>query len=84
MSKKKSQPTGAASKPKATPAKAASKNAGPTHKLIADNRKARHHFEIMDSVECGMMLVGSEVKSLRNGKCSLDEAYGRMKNGELC
>ncbi len=51
--------------------------------MIAENRKARHHFEIMESVECGMILAGSEVKSLRNGKCSLDEAYGRVKSGEL-
>jgi SsrA-binding protein len=52
-------------------------------KLISENRKARHRFEVLDTVECGVMLVGSEVKSLRNGKLSLDEAYGRVKNGEL-
>lgn len=52
-------------------------------KLIAENRKARHRFDVLDTVECGVMLVGSEVKSLRNGKLSLDEAYGRVKDGEV-
>lgn len=37
----------------------------------------------MEAIECGIILRGSEVKSLRNGKCSLDEAYGRVKGGEL-
>jgi SsrA-binding protein len=50
---------------------------------IAENRKARHRFEVLDSLECGIVLAGSEVKSLRNGKLSLDEAYGRMKDGEV-
>jgi SsrA-binding protein len=50
---------------------------------IAENRKARHRYEILDSVECGMMLMGSEVKSMREGKLSLDEAYIRVKDKEL-
>lgn len=50
---------------------------------IAENRKARHRFQVMESLECGVALVGSEVKSLRNGKLSLDEAYGRVRNGEV-
>lgn len=50
---------------------------------IAQNRKARHNYEIVDTIECGIVLVGSEVKSLRQGKVSLDEAYGRMKQGEV-
>ena len=41
-------------------------------KRIAENRKARRNFEVMDTLECGIALVGSEVKSLRNGKVSLD------------
>lgn len=52
-------------------------------KLIADNRRAKHQYEILESLECGIVLRGSEVKSLRNGKCSLDEAYGRMRSEEL-
>ena len=50
---------------------------------VAENRKARHRYEVLDSVECGMMLMGSEVKSMREGKLSLDEAYIRVKDGEL-
>ncbi len=56
---------------------------GATFKVISDNRKVRHHYQILDTVECGMMLRGSEVKSLRNGKCQLDEAYGRIKDQTL-
>jgi len=52
-------------------------------KAVAENRKARHNYEILDTLECGIMLVGSEVKSLREGKCSLEEAYGRMKGEEV-
>ena len=50
---------------------------------IAENRKARHHYLVLETLECGIVLVGSEVKSLRNGKLSLDESYGRMKDGEM-
>ena len=53
-----------------------------TGKPIAENRKARFKYEILDSIECGIILVGSEVKSLREGKLSLDEAYGRIREGE--
>ena len=49
---------------------------------MAENRKARHEFEILDTLECGVALVGSEVKSLRTGRISLDEAYGRVERGE--
>ncbi|TWU32809.1 SsrA-binding protein SmpB [Novipirellula artificiosorum] len=51
--------------------------------IVTENRKARHRYEILDSVECGLMLIGSEVKSMREGKMSLDEAYIRVKSGEL-
>ena len=51
--------------------------------MVAENRKARHRYEILDSIECGMMLMGSEVKSMREGKLSLDEAYIRVKDDEL-
>ncbi len=52
-------------------------------RLIAQNRKARHEYEVLDTLECGIVLVGSEVKSLRKGTLSLDEAYGRVKDGEV-
>jgi SsrA-binding protein len=52
-------------------------------RLVAENRKARHRFDILETLECGIVLVGSEVKSLRNGKVSLDEAYARVRDGEV-
>ena len=52
-------------------------------RVIAQNRKARHEYEVLETLECGVVLCGSEVKSLRKGQCSLDEAYGRMKDGEV-
>ncbi|MEM1305065.1 MAG: SsrA-binding protein SmpB, partial [Planctomycetota bacterium] len=55
----------------------------PNQKLIANNRKARHEYEVLEHLECGIQLVGSEVKSLRDGRMSLDEAYGRVKGGEV-
>jgi len=52
-------------------------------RLIAQNRRARHEYEVVDTLECGIMLLGSEVKSLRRGTLSLDEAYGQVKQGEV-
>ena len=52
-------------------------------RVIAQNRKARHNYTVLDTLECGIMLVGSEVKSLRAGKVSLEEAYGRLRDGEI-
>lgn len=46
------------------------------------NKKARHRFELLETLECGLALVGTEVKSLREGRGSLDEAYARIKDGE--
>jgi SsrA-binding protein len=52
-------------------------------RVIADNRKARHNYHVLDTLECGIALVGSEVKSLRSGGLSLDEAYGRVEGDEV-
>jgi SsrA-binding protein len=52
-------------------------------KVIADNRKARYAYAIEDTLEAGIMLVGSEVKSLRNGKSTIAESYAYSKDGEL-
>jgi SsrA-binding protein len=52
-------------------------------RVIADNRKARHNYHVLDTLECGIMLAGSEVKSLRSGGLSLDEAYGRVDGDEV-
>jgi SsrA-binding protein len=51
--------------------------------VIAENRKARHNYTVLDTLECGIVLVGSEVKSLRTGRVSLEEAYGRVKEAEV-
>lgn len=50
---------------------------------ISENRQARHKYEILEQIECGIVLRGSEVKSMRDGKVSIQEAYGRIKKGEL-
>jgi SsrA-binding protein len=50
---------------------------------VCENRKAKHNYLVLDALECGLALVGSEVKSLRAGKVSLDEAYARLKEGEV-
>ena len=52
-------------------------------RVIAVNRRARHEYDVLEALECGIMLVGSEVKSLRTGKLSLEESYGRVKDGEV-
>ena len=52
-------------------------------KVIAQNRKARHDFAIEDVYEAGLVLVGTEVKSLREGRASLVDAYGRVRDGEV-
>ena len=52
-------------------------------KLVAQNRKARHDYFIEDSYEAGLVLKGTEVKSLREGKVNLKDGYARIKDGEL-
>ncbi len=47
------------------------------------NKKATHQFELLEKFECGIVLTGTEVKSLRAGGCSLDESYARHKDGEI-
>jgi SsrA-binding protein len=53
------------------------------YKLVADNRKARFHYEIGEVFEAGIMLTGTEVKSLRLGKAMIAESYASNENGEL-
>ena len=52
-------------------------------KLIANNKKAFHDYFFEEQYECGIVLVGTEVKSLRLGKCSIKESWVRIENGEL-
>lgn len=58
-------------------------NKDPNSQTVARNRRARHEYEILDELECGIVLTGSEVKSIRNGKISIEEAYARVRDGEL-
>ena len=52
-------------------------------KIVTENRKARHNYQIEEQIEAGMVLLGTEVKSLRSGRANLKDSYGRIKNGEL-
>jgi SsrA-binding protein len=58
------------------------KKGGP-HKLVADNRKARFHYELLDTFEAGIVLVGTEVKSLRLGKATIGESYAGPSGEDL-
>jgi SsrA-binding protein len=53
------------------------------HRTVVDNKKARHLFEILDEFEAGMVLRGTEVKVLREGRISLDEAFGRIYDNDV-
>ena len=55
----------------------------PKPKVVADNRRARHEYEILDTVETGIELTGTEVKSMRMGKANLQDAFARIEAGEL-
>jgi SsrA-binding protein len=55
----------------------------PREKLIADNRRARHDYHLLERVEAGLVLQGTEVKSLRDGRASLARAYGEVRGGEI-
>ncbi|MBQ2789206.1 MAG: SsrA-binding protein SmpB [Thermoguttaceae bacterium] len=52
-------------------------------RVVSENRKARHDYDVLESLECGIELVGSEVKSLRCGTVSLAECYARIKKDEV-
>jgi len=63
--------------------KTSEKAAGPAIKTVARNRRARHDFELLEKVEAGLVLTGTEVKSLRNGKASLEDAYAELEGEEV-
>ena len=52
-------------------------------KIVAENRKARHDYMILDQFEAGMVLTGTEVQSMRLGKVNLKDSYAKVKNGEV-
>lgn len=55
----------------------------PNSRIVCQNRRARHDYDIIDELECGMVLTGSEVKSIRNNKISIEESFARVHNGEV-
>jgi SsrA-binding protein len=52
-------------------------------RVVCRNRRARHDYDVLDEIQCGMVLMGSEVKSIRNGKITIDDAFARVENGGL-
>ncbi len=61
----------------------AKKKSDPNVKTVAENRKARYNYAIENDLECGIVLEGSEVKSLRAGNAQITESYAEVKDGEL-
>jgi SsrA-binding protein len=64
-------------------AQAGKRAVDPANRTIAQNRKARHEYHIDETLEAGVALVGSEVKSLREGRVALGDAYAEVRAGEL-
>ena len=52
-------------------------------KIVAENRRARHDYHIHETFEAGIVLTGTEIKSLRGGRANLTDSYARIENGEL-
>ncbi len=61
----------------------AKKKSDPNYKVLAENRRARYNYEISKDIECGVVLAGSEVKSLRSNGGQIAESYASVDNGEL-
>lgn len=59
------------------------KKSDPAKKIAAENRKARYNYEIIEVLEAGLVLQGTEVKSLREGKANIAESYASFEDGEL-
>ena len=69
--------------PRQKTSKKTASDSATNERVITENRKALHDYSVLEVLECGIMLMGSEVKSLRGGKISLEEAYGRVKGDEV-
>ena len=63
--------------------KGGGKGQDPAHRLLADNRFARHQYEILETLECGIELLGTEVKSIRAGQCNLRDGFCLIRGDEL-
>ena len=59
------------------------KEKNPNSKTVAENRKARFSYEVLDTYEAGLALTGTEVKSLREGKANIQESYASVEGGEI-
>ena len=59
------------------------KKSDPNNKVAAENRKARFSYEVLDTIEVGLVLTGTEVKSLRGGHANIQESYASLEGGEL-
>ena len=59
------------------------RKADPNNKTVAENRKARFSYEVLDTIEAGLVLTGTEVKSLRQGQANIQEAYASLEGGEF-
>ncbi|MDH6230016.1 SsrA-binding protein [Mesorhizobium soli] len=59
------------------------KKADPNNKIAAENRKARFSYEVIDTMEAGLVLTGTEVKSLRQGQANIQESYASAEDGEI-
>jgi len=68
---------------KAVSSAPSAKDGKPHIKVVADNRRARHEYEIIEVVEAGIELSGTEVKSMRMGRANLSDSFARVDNGEL-
>jgi len=55
----------------------------PNSRTVCQNRKARHEYDVLDEIDCGVQLYGSEVKSIRNNKVSINESYARVEGNEV-
>ena len=59
------------------------RKADPNNKTVAENRKARFSYEVLDTVEVGLVLTGTEVKSLRQGQANIQDSYASLEGGEF-
>lgn len=66
----------------ATRKKSQKTNDDPNSRTVCRNRKARHEYDVLDEINCGVQLYGSEVKSVRDNKITIEDAYARFDDGE--
>lgn len=68
---------------KATPPTSNAEKKPDSVKVVSDNKRARHEYEVLEVIECGIALVGTEVKSMRQGLANLQDAHARIEEGEM-